>query len=587
MQWPWIHRTVWQKIRSFSDHILHRQKWIVRSRSRKIVLTYLFFVLLLTSTMCFTYFSDLRAFSYTEQVFVLSSSSSPYSELSNLLTSTYHSSDWGSLQSRFYIWSIIIFVLLTTFTSLYLSLYKISWQIHFIFKRLGLFLVFQFAYFLPLMVLVFVPEFVTQNLFTTATDRILVARQEIIKSDPDSKLITNTEDITKELTTLTAPPLLLTGNTIQKGMISYLNLSSPDTFYRAIILPSLIYQTEISDLGHSAILFPNHDLFISPTISQAELAHILTALSLKMYALSPLSHNFQTKTTPMVKFLAESEYIELENKKAQLEQKRIEEYLVNVNQEIVNNNQYLTQLEADLSSVHRDKIAYENRVTPLLAECRTLYDALECETAATTIKDTVDKYNTAIKTIESNLAIAQANIPLLNQAQSNAKVALDKFLSFPVTPELQSGIFEPPQTILIKYTSGLTPANYYYTLLHELAHYYSYHTKASLPIFLEEGITDYIALKSGQPTLSTAKIDGYPDEMQIVHSLILLLGEDQVIKLYFDKSTISWANLIDSKCGKGCYKKLVSLGEQLTYTDSDNHEARDNLVASAKNLLTL
>jgi hypothetical protein len=500
MHFPWVHHTVWQRTKSFFDRIFHHDELVERSRVHKIALIYILVVSLLTAVIYFAYSSDLRAFSYEYSAFALSSPPSLSSELSDQLTSIYHASDWVSFHSRLYTWSVSAFIILTALTSLYLSLHKMRWQISFILKRLGLFLLFQFAYILPLLVFIFVPEFVVDDLLKTADGDIHVAREEIVRADPSTKLITQVENIGVALSTLTVPPLLLADQPVQEGLISYFDIAQVDTFYRAMVLPDRIYRLNISDLGHSAILFPNHHLFISADIAKDELATLLTSLSLKMYDLSSLRENFAGKTAPKIEFLAQDEYNELENKKSLQQQKKIEDYIASLRKEVTDNNRYLTQAEADLNSLRNDKNAYENRVTPLLAECRVLYEAGECDSASAIVNQTIAEYNTAIQTVESNIVVAKANIPILTQAQASARATLDKFLSFPIIPELQSGIFEPPQTILIKHAEGLTPANQYYTLLHELAHYYSHSSKANLPSFLEEGITDYVALKVGQPT---------------------------------------------------------------------------------------
>ena len=381
MQLPWVHYSPWQRTKSFFDRIFHHQALLEHSRARKVALIYVLVALLHTTTIYFAYSYDLSTFSYTKQAFSLSSPQSLSLELSDQLTSVYHSSDWVSPYSHLYIGAIIGFILLTALTSLYLSLHHMQWRVIFVFKRLGLFLLFQLAYILPILVLVFVPETVAQDLHAAATLDIQTARQEIAQADGSTKLLTQTEDIIVELTNLTVAPLLLTGQSAQAGLISYLDPSPIDTFYRAVVLPSLIAQTEISDLGHPAILFPNHHLYISSDIARDDLASILSALSLKMYRLSPLYSHFEARSAPSIEFLSLSDYNELENKKAQQQQKKIEAYLTGLGKEIVDNNHYLSQAEGDLSSLQSDKAAYENRVTPLLAECRTLYEEIECQSA--------------------------------------------------------------------------------------------------------------------------------------------------------------------------------------------------------------
>jgi hypothetical protein len=64
-----------------------------------------------------------------------------------------------------------------------------------------------------------------------------------------------------------------------------------------------------------------------------------------------------------------------------------------------------------------------------------------------------------------------------------------------------------------------------------------------------------------------------------------MLGEEKVMELYFAKNRSKWQKELDAVCGTGCFKKLETVGEQLTYADLNDTETRKTTLNTALEIL--
>lgn len=571
------------------NRIFHRQAVLEKAHIRRVVMFYLAGVFSLSIALYFTYSYDLYNYSQSYLGFTLASPASSLADLSSTLTSSYAAdSAYSTWVGELYTISLVSVFLFTLITSLYLFLKYWHWNLRVVAKRLVLFVAFQLFYLLPLAVLIYVPDNVVDKLIKQERATVDSAIAQIEHNPSSLGLITDPGSIVGQISSMDRPPTITLGDYGVSSLTNYLDLRSPDTFVRVHIIPYLVATHSPFQFSHSDILFPNHTISLNPTIEKLELEQILSTLAIKSFTSSKYASLLSKSQSPSITLLTVEEYNDLENKKLAIEQAKIEKYLDDIASDIVANDRYIAQAEIDLQTLISDKSSYQNRVNPLLSECLTLYGEEECLEAKNIISATIQEYDQVISNVETNLNTAKSYKPSLLKAQVSAKQTLANFLSFPIIPELQSGIFEPPSTIQIKYDpSNYSPPNYFYTLLHELAHYYSYNKTGNQPSFIEEGITDYLSLKVGESVVPQAsKVDGYPYEIEIAHKLVEILGEEKVLELYFAKSPKNWTSALAPHCGSTCYLELAKIGEQLTYSEVGDSDTRQNLLENALSLLS-
>lgn len=559
------------------------------ARHKKFIFFVLYFILI-NLGIYYGAFKEYKNFAYnvknTEQI----TTNIELSSLRGLFSNSYGMSA-GTPTTPYTYLSIISVILLVTFIeylALHLAYQYFAKSFTKIVKSILIFITVHVLYLTPLILLVAAETHAVDGMLAHARAEVTAAKEAIInQTDPSITYDLGTA-VTK-IASSSSPIYLLSGNFDQDVLITSLNIETKDSFYRAAVLPYVVLSDNTLSIPHDVILFTSHKLAISPKISQMGLQRILSTLALHSLKLSEIKDEIVGVKDPKISFLEESEYNELENKKIEQRKAQYLAYLSDISKNIKQNNQYITDTERAIANLKNDKSSYEARVRPLLAECINTYGEAECIEPRDIVNRSVADYDAGISQAESYLAEAKSLAPVLIRQHSLAKESYEQFLDYPITPELQAGIFEPPANIFIKYLSSgssRTPVNYYYTLLHELVHYYSYSPKDDTPLFIEEGITDLLALRvGGESSAKSGKLDGYPHEIQVAERLFDLLGQDEAKKLFFAKSKSGWQRELDKVCGKGCYKELEDTATQLTYAPVGDIENRTSLTQKTLSIL--
>lgn len=486
------------------------------------------------------------------------------------------------------IFGIVIFIEYIAFRKSY---QQFGWKPKKLIKSTLTFIAIHTLYFVPIYPLMVSETHAVDSLIEKANQDLTLAIDDIFRSSSSENISYGFDKATVKILLSEKSPYILNGVFEQEVVINFLDIKEADTFYRAIVVPFVVRQEENINIPHNIILFPNNKIAISNKTSISELDMILSVISNKSVIESPLSSHVSSKREPEISLLDESEYNEMENEKLEIKEKQFEAYVNAVLRDINENNKYIKNTKNALLNLKNEKSSYEGRVRPLLNQCISKYGASDCQEPTQIVESAISDYDSEIRQVESYLSEARTYVPLLNREYSLSKNAYDQFLKYPILPELQSGIFEPPNNIFIKYNDGrdgikINPSNYYYTLMHELIHYYSYSLKDNTPPFIEEGITDLLALQvGGHYANPIEKIDGYPEEIQIASKIFEILGTENATKLFFMKSQGNWQTELDNVCGKGCYKKLEKIGNQLTYTKADDIETRSILLTEALDIL--
>ncbi|MBP9702431.1 hypothetical protein KBD69_01975 [Candidatus Woesebacteria bacterium] len=561
----------------------------VKRRNRLIIFSVLFVVL--NYGIYLGAFKDYESFAYNSKTVQYSQASTDLFKVREIFTSAFGQAGDSpfTIYSYVSIFSLVALVLLIEYVSLNRAYQYVSKKFKHIVFSIMVFIAFQALYLAPLLLIVVAETHVVDKLITVARAEVAAA-QSAIANKTDPNIIYSQGDAVTKIASTSATIHLLSGDFEQSVAINYLGIQETDTFYRAVILPYIVSVDESFSVPHNVILFPNNNLVVSADTPLEQLEKILSTLALQSIKVSFVSANFSSVKDPAITFLEESKYNQIENKKVEARKKQYVAYLAAVNKNININNQYIKDTEIALNNLRSDKSAYEARVRPLLSDCISSYGQAECSEPTQIINTSVAEYDAEIKQVELYLQEARDLIPVLIRQYSSAKISYDQFLEYPVTPELQAGLFEPPSSIFIKYIASrntVLPSSYYYTLLHELIHYYSYSPRDDTPTFIEEGVTDLLALTIGESSaVSSAKMDGYPQEIKIATRLFEMLGQEQATKLFLAKSKVSWQRGLDKVCGSGCYKKLESVGDQLTYTALDDLETRSAILNEALDILS-
>lgn len=119
------------------------------------------------------------------------------------------------------------------------------------------------------------------------------------------------------------------------------------------------------------------------------------------------------------------------------------------------------------------------------------------------------------------------------------------------------GLFEPEDNIKIAldYTSSATLADYLSTLVHEYYHYTSYVSEEKiLPLFFEEGLTEYFARKSVEQELEVSTNLGYPVIVKVVDKMVDDLGEDRLKEYYLTKNEDGLISALNAEYGDSFYE---------------------------------
>lgn len=384
------------------------------------------------------------------------------------------------------------------------------------------------------------------------------------------------------------PPKIIDEDTDSQAVIQSFKIEEKDTFYRAVILPRQVLIKGDWSLNFEAFLFSNNVLVIEKP-SRQFLALTLPVLSKKIVE-GEVNTIAKDKKEPAFNVLSEGDYNVVQNEKSEKIKAEFLSYINDVKSSLADANKYIPILQSDKKSLEEERVSYKSRADKALAECKGYFGADGCRNE----EDIVTKN---IESIESDLRITNDNLqgwsdlkPKLVYALQLTQVAYEKFLKFPLTPELQAGVFDPPDTIYIKYYSSgdnlPSPTNYVQTGVHEYLHSWTYNTSLLLPTFLDEGFTDYLTLNSVQRYSNKQNIQtNYPEEVFVIQELIKTVPEDKLIASYFNQSESEIEKLIDSYYSKGTYKNLKVEGEKLTYLDPFDKQAKEQVTSEIIELL--
>ncbi|MBP9701360.1 MAG: hypothetical protein KBD47_00065 [Candidatus Pacebacteria bacterium] len=131
--------------------------------------------------------------------------------------------------------------------------------------------------------------------------------------------------------------------------------------------------------------------------------------------------------------------------------------------------------------------------------------------------------------------------------------------------EQGTGVFIYPSTIYIKsdpFTHAIIPAS-----VHEFLHYITSTPSRDLPVSVDEGMTDYLTLRSlGYDKYLTVAYSGYYAEIQILYSLLEKIPFDEMVGAYIAGSESGFRKLFEKYFPGVSYEKFISLSTDVYNT---------------------
>ncbi len=292
-----------------------------------------------------------------------------------------------------------------------------------------------------------------------------------------------------------------------------------------------------------------------------------------------MGQSLPNKKEPIFNVLSDDAYNIIQTQKIEERKALYLKYINDLKSSLVDADHYIPLDQANIKALEKEKADYINRTNDILRDCESLYSIDDCRRWRDIVGNNISSYDNDLKAINEDLQTWLYLKPRLSNKLQQLTINYENFLKFPITPELQAAIFNSPNRIYIKYyiegDSIPRPSDYIEVSLHEYLHYQAYKSSGYLPSFIEEGITDYLANKLIDKYSSSQETAyHYPDEILIIQELIKHIPEDKLISSYFIQSEDEFQKLLETYYTKGTYKEFKSMGEDLTYMDTNDFEGR-------------
>ncbi|MFW5704035.1 MAG: hypothetical protein ACOCXQ_04295 [Patescibacteria group bacterium] len=242
-------------------------------------------------------------------------------------------------------------------------------------------------------------------------------------------------------------------------------------------------------------------------------------------------------------------------------------------------NEYLEYLRTEIG-----------RVNAYLSENQTILANLSPnDPYASDVQALIERYSLEANDYKSGL----------EQQLVIAERSYQDFKNNPVSPEIQAGVYLPPDQIVIRYFERtesakgflhLSFSQYLYTILHEQLHLFSSGPSSGLDVYLEEGITDYLATRTirsymGYEEILDDSYAGYPYEIRVVKQLLSRIPEEELLRVYFKNDPEGFRVLFLSYYPSVDYEEFRAAATALSYSAVDDDLSRENAVARIQSIL--
>lgn len=555
----------------------------------KIFLVFGIIFLLGSLLLYFQYTDTLKAFALSEQIFLVGDieETHPIDLLSHKF-----SCDSASVNQKCNNYSyvlILLFLLLPLFAIFLLFRY---WKkVSKIFLAVFLLLL-QLLLIIPFAVLLFAPNSVFNALAKDANKEITKTLQVLITPEGRKKMgIEDNLQIMKDkLVNQKDLPYLAETDPRGEAILQSLGIThnNKNTLYRAAIIPYQVYfaqeiATQKERLNFEALLFPTNSLVVY-SINEDVLEQLIPVLAEKIVRSKFEPYLKNLKTVPVVDVLEEEDYLAIRAKQKEKEKKRLETQV----REIQN---ALNQLDASIEKEQRyvreadaEYSSYEARYRDWFADCVAVLgnDSQFCQDGKGKISENLQTILNDKRDAEKYVEEAKSVKPSYITNLELARHYYDEFLKNPNSPGFEDGIFLSPNMIYIKYqpSKDYPFTNYFSMAIHEYLHFFSFVTSSgddSLPVFIDEGITDYLTVITIDSFLNRkTQYISYVNEVEIIKKIVEIISDEKLREIYFSKSEGQLKELIDGNLSKGKYEQIKSKGGLLSSVKFDDEITKEN-----------
>jgi hypothetical protein len=474
----------------------------------------------------------------------------------------------------------------------------------------GYSIVMQLLLIVPLAVLVISPNNVFNILSEQANNEVKTSIETLNNPTERVKVgvLSSTEIIAKKIATSSLDNFTIVESNPQRGaVLSFLKIpkQDKDTFYRAIVIP---YQLDFQEnqkgdaLNSNLLYFPDKTLVINK-VTKDDTESLLPVLANKMI-ITEFKHLVVTKNPPNTLFLNEIEYVVHQTREEEKLKKEFEDYIAYLYDYFEESDSIIQTNQSIVNSYPTDKQKYQREYEDYKAKWGNWYQECKseigndpiCEEGKTKIDSNIKSIEADLTSIDENKKVAEENLRLQiiykNGALrdlTTAKQNYQDFLKNPITAEFQDGVFNPPDTIYVRFyeKDNKFLSSYLNTTLHEYLHFYSYSPDYSLDTFLDEGLTDYLTLaiasKYAEPEFLGV---GYPNEIEVVGELVKHLPKEKIIQYYLDMNQTGFQRLFVEAYSPLDYENFILKGKNLFYASLKDNALREQYVKEIKDLLS-
>ncbi len=331
------------------------------------------------------------------------------------------------------------------------------------------------------------------------------------------------------------------------------------TIYEGVVLPLLVQFADKDPEGRSFFV-PSANSIVYTNFSKGKTDKIIIELAfnrIKNHSNPVISSKFEKTRKPTVTYLDDQAYAPyIKKKSAEIDQKTLSDFkgVISSNEKIVSkcqgtvaaNVKLIAGQEGDYRQNCVLKINYSN--------CSEFGQRINENKRLSQESANVCQENKIVLNSQYN-RFDQLKAAIEKKASSNTEKGLR---------ELTSGLyFADTKDIYMRVTPDQDAFSYLVTLLHEVFHHYS-GGGSELPVFINEGLTDYLAYKSFTfSDYDIANVSGYFKEVQAVMALLEKIPESELLTAYFVNNPAMVETLFKKYFPEADYKIFLDKGDAM------------------------
>jgi hypothetical protein len=421
--------------------------------------------------------------------------------------------------------------------------------------------------------------------FIYGIGEIVVLSSKIRTSPPSVGLVWGKDKIVEEIKNRgEAPELVGVDSSIDETIfeLALAEDKKKSEFYKEKVAKNIpdVFLFSLGIPKESLILYRDHLLITELVKKDIE---IVSPIIGKLYLKKQLAPRY-IKDEPDVQVMGRQEYLKYREDK-------INEQLDDVDSLISEAQSTINSLYSTISQAKQKIAENENGINESIRlrdyyyeQCRSAgyysyyfgyfyryYSDEECNRKRAQWDDLIADFQQNINEWNAVLAQSQKALPEWQEWKQTLEYARELIAAQKdITPQ-ELGIFEPDKNIkvVLDYVSSKSVADFYVTLVHEYLHYTSYVSEERiLPLFFEEGLTEYFARKIVKEELNTSTNLGYPIIVKIIAEMSKKVPEDVWLDVYFNKDEKLLIATLNDVYGDDFYEESERYFTLMSYVSS-------------------